>query len=178
MTPLLTRPYSSKAQTLWRKYFIIKTSLTRTIWINVKCHRVHPIIFFVPSFNLRQKYMTGHLYVDSVIHIYWIKIFNFSIQFIWLNATYILLNFYRTKLYIYRAIGKTLCYHKMAFIWRFIFLCSVVSEHDFISAFIVIFNSMFILAGVISINFRLVLLTYQLPIKTMFYWENHITAKY
>ena len=34
--------------------------------------------------------MTGYSYVDSVIHICRIKIFNFSIVFIWINATYII----------------------------------------------------------------------------------------
>ena len=43
---------------------------------------------------------------------------------------------------------------------EFHILCSVVKEHDFISDFIVKVNSMFILAGVISINLRLFLLTY------------------
>ena len=42
--------------------------------------------------------MTGKSYVYSVIHIYLIGIFNFSIQFIWFNATYITINFYRTIL--------------------------------------------------------------------------------
>ena len=55
---------------------------------------------------------------------------------------------------------KKLCYHKKAFIWHFIFVCSVVSEHDFISNFIVIVNSMFILSGVISIGLRLFLPSY------------------
>ena len=49
---------------------------------------------------------------------------------------------------------------KGPFYGSFVFVCSVVSEHDFISDFIVIFNSMFILVGVVSINLRLFLLTY------------------
>ena len=40
------------------------------------------------------------------------------------------------------------------------FICSVFSEHEFISDFIVTVNFMFILFGVISINLRLFLLTY------------------
>ena len=60
---------------------------------------------------------------------------------------------------IYCDIGKTLCYHKKAFIRNLICVCSVVSENEFISDFIVIFNSMFVLLGVISINLRLFFLT-------------------
>ena len=44
--------------------------------------------------------MTGYSYVYSVIHIFWIKIFNLNIGFIWLYATYVILNFYRTTSYI------------------------------------------------------------------------------
>ena len=62
--------------------------------------------------------------------------------------------------YCNTAIDKTLCYHKRDLIWRFIFVCSVVKEHEFISDFIFIVNYMFILAGVISINLRLFLLMY------------------
>ena len=38
--------------------------------------------------------MTGYSYVDSVIHIFWVKIFNFSIGFIWLNVMYIIHDFF------------------------------------------------------------------------------------
>ena len=43
---------------------------------------------------------------------------------------------------------------------RLILVWSVVIEHDLISEFIVIVNSMFILSGVISIHLRLFFLTY------------------
>ena len=56
--------------------------------------------------------------------------------------------------------GKALFYHKRAFIWSLIYVCSVVSEHAFIYHFIVIVKSMFILTGVIYINLRLFLMTY------------------
>ena len=56
-----------------------------------------------------------------VIHNFLNGIFNFSIQFIWLNATYIIINLYCTVLQIYSDIGKTLCYHKLSLIWIFIF---------------------------------------------------------
>ena len=87
-------------------------------------------------------------------------IVNFSIIFIWINPTYIIPNFCRTTLQIYRSIGTTLFYHKWALIWRFKFICSVFSEHDVISKFIVIVNYMFILADVTFINLRLLSLTY------------------
>ena len=76
------------------------------IWINVKCHWAYPIIYFIPSFNLRQNYMTGKSYVYSIIYIYWIIIFNFSIRFKWLISTYIILNFYHTKFFCDREIGQ------------------------------------------------------------------------
>ena len=122
--------------------------------------------------------MTGNLYAEIIRHIFRIRIFNFRIRFIWLNATYIMLNLYRTTLYIYRAIGKTLCYHKWDRIQNLIFICSVFSDHDVTTDFIVVVNSMSIFAGVIYIHLRLFLLTYQFPIHLMFYRENHITAKY
>ena len=74
--------------------------------------------------------------------------FNVCIRFIWLNLTYIMPNFCRTILYIYRAVGKTLCYHKCALIWSLLFLCSVVTEHEFISDFIVVVNSIYISANI------------------------------
>ena len=42
--------------------------------------------------------MTGYSYVDSIIHIFLIKIFNFSIGCIWINVTYNIRNLYRTIL--------------------------------------------------------------------------------
>ena len=51
-------------------------------------------------------------------------------------------------------------YHKRPRIWRFIVVCSVFSENDIISDFIVVVNSMSIFADVIFINLRLIFLTY------------------
>ena len=78
----------------------------------------------------------------------------------WLNAAYIIPNFFRTTLYCDRAIGTTLCYTKLALIWSFIFVCSMIIEHDFISNFLVIVNSFTIFADIIFLNFSLILLTY------------------
>ena len=111
------------------------------------------LIFNTKIYNWR-------LYADIIRHIFRIIIFNFSIRFIWLNSTYIIPNFCRAILYIYRDIGKMLCYQKKAVIWRLVFLYSVIIEHDVISECIVIVNAMFILAGVISINLCLFFLMY------------------
>ena len=103
--PFLTCPFLFKVQPLWREYFVIKTSRTWTIWIVVRCCHVHSIIYFVLSFNLIQNYMTGYSYVDSVMRIYWIRIFNFSIKFMALRM-YIILNFYCTILQCDCATGQ------------------------------------------------------------------------
>ena len=73
---------------------------------------------------------------------------------------YIITNLYRNILYVYHAIGKTPCYHKWAFIWCFIFVLIVVSEHGFISKCIVMVNLVSIFVDVTFINLRLLLLTY------------------
>ena len=56
-------------------------------------------------------------------------------------------------------IDKKIYYHKWALIWRFVFLCSVVSEYDIISNFIVVIKSMSILGNFIFIYLRLIFLT-------------------
>ena len=122
--------------------------------------RVSDYILFIQALIFKQKYITVLSYVDFVRNIYWIKIFNFIIQFIWLNATYIIRNLGRTIFSIYRAIGKTLCYYKRAFIWRFMLVYSVVSEHYFVYDYIIIVEPIFILLGVIFINLYLFLMTY------------------
>ena len=70
---------------------------------------------------------------------------------------------------------KKLCYHKRDSIWRFIFACSLFSEHGSISNFIVIVNCMFILTGVISINLRLFLLMYKF--QSTLYFIGIITSR-
>ena len=69
-------------------------------------------------------------------------------------------NLYQTIFYCECAIGTTPRDHKWAIIWRFIFVCSVVIEHDFISDFIVVVNSFSIFTDIIFINLRLVFLKY------------------
>ena len=66
--------------------------------------------------------------------------------FILLNPTYIINTLYQTIFYCDRSIGPTPRYHKWAFIWRFIFLRSVIIEHELISNFIVVFN-LFLFCG-------------------------------
>ena len=78
----------------------------------------------------------------------------------------------------YRAIVKSLSYHKWDRMWRFTFACSVFIENCFISNFIVLVNLVSIFADIIFNNLRLLLMIYQLPIHRMFYWENYITDKY
>ena len=60
----------------------------------------------------------------------------------------------------------------------FVFVCSVFSENDVITDFKVVVSSMSIFTGVIFFSLRLILLTYEFLIHPMFYWQNHITAKY
>ena len=69
-------------------------------------------------------------------------------------------NFYRTILYIYHAIGKSPHYHKWALICRLIYLLSMVSEPDFISNIIVVFNSVSIFADILFIYLWMLSLTY------------------
>ena len=69
-------------------------------------------------------------------------------------------NFCRTIFLLYRAIVKPLCYKKWDPIWRLLFVCSVISKHDFVSDFIVVVNSVPILADIMFINLRLLSLTY------------------
>ena len=88
------------------------------------------------------------------------NIFNICIIFIWFNATYIIPNFYCTILYYDCAIGPTLHSHKLYLIRRFIFLCSVIIEHDFISDFTFVVDSFYIFTDIIFINLRLIFLTY------------------
>ena len=172
------RPFSLKVQPLWRKYFVIKTSLHVQYDITVDASLLIWVYTFFQALIRNMKVYNWRLYSDIIRHIFWPKIFNFGIQFIWINLTYIIRNLCRTILWCYCAIGKTLRYYKRSFIWRFIFVCSMVSERDSISDFIVIVNSMFILSGGIYIDLRLFSLTYSFPIHPIFYRENHITAKY
>ena len=120
-------------------------------------------------FYLIQNYMTSYLYVDIIIHIFQTITFNFSIRYIWINSTYIILNLCYTIFQLYRVIGKTLGYHKRSHIWRFIFLRSFSGEHKVISNFIVVVNSISIFADVIFIDLCLLLLMKYLPIHRTFY---------
>ena len=86
-------------------------------------------------------------------------------------------NYYRTTLPCNHNIVPTLCYHKWAVIWSFVFLSIIISAHDFISNFVAVVNSFIIFAGVIFINLCLILMTYSFPIHLMLYRYNHINAK-
>ena len=70
-----------------------------------------------------------------------------------------MINLYHTTLSCDCSIDSTLRYHKCPFVWRFIFVCSVISEHDFISNFLVMVNSFVIFADIIFINLHLLSLT-------------------
>ena len=113
-----------------------------------------------PSSNIIQKYITGDHMLTSSYLFFNVNIFNICIRCIWFNETYIIPNFYRTTLLCDRSIVPTLCYHKCYHIWIFIFVCSIISEHDFISDFALVVNSFIIFTYIIFINFRLILLTY------------------
>ena len=68
-------------------------------------------------------------------------------------------------------------YHKWSLIWHFIFVFSAVIEHDCISDFIVVVKLVSIFADIIFIHLRLFSLTYEFPIRCMFYQENNIRTK-
>ena len=61
---------------------------------------------------------------------------------------------------IYSTIVTKLRYHKWPVIWCFVFVYRIISEHDFISDFIVVVNSFIIFADIIFINLSLIYLTY------------------
>ena len=67
-------------------------------------------------------------YVNIIINVFGVNIFNVCIRFIWLNMMYIIHNLYWTTLQCDCDIGPTLRYHKWTSIWSFIFLFSVISE--------------------------------------------------
>ena len=137
------------------------------------------LLYFVPSFNIKTEVCNWYLpNMASSIIIFWFNIFNVCIRCIWLNATYIMINFFRNILQFDRAIGPTLLHHKWSLIWRFIFVCRMIIYHEFISNFIVVVNLFYIFADVIFIDLRLPSLAYYFPIHLMFYQDNHITAKY
>ena len=69
-------------------------------------------------------------------------------------------NDYPTVLYCDHAIDPTPRYHKWDITWSFMFVCSVINEHDFISDFIVVLNWFSIFEDIIFINLRLLSLTY------------------
>ena len=50
--------------------------------------------------------------------------------------------------------------HKWSLIWRFVFVCSVISEYDFISDIIGVVNLVYIFADIVFINLSLLSLTY------------------
>ena len=77
------------------------------------------------------------------------NIFNVFIRLICINATYILPKFCRTILQCERSIGPTLIYFKWSLIWSFMFVFSMISEHDFISNLIVVVNPFYIFADII-----------------------------
>ena len=137
-----------------------KNSRARSIWINIKVSMHIQLSNFFPSSNIIQKYITGDHMLTSSYIFFNVNIFNICIICIWFNANYIIPNFYRTTLLCDRSIGPTLCYYKCDIIWSFIFVCSIISEHDFISDFVLVFNSFIIFKYIISIYFRLLSLTY------------------
>ena len=73
ITHFLKIPFSSKVQSLWREYFVINNSFTQTIWNNVKCRHLYPIIDFILIFNLIWRYITSSSYVGSVIIFFGLK---------------------------------------------------------------------------------------------------------
>ena len=98
--------------------------------------------YFVPIFYIKTEVCNWYFFnvIFSIIS-FWVDIFNICIICIWLNAAYIMPKFSRAILQCNRSIGLTLFYHKQSLIWLFIFVYSIIIEHDFISDFIVMVNS-------------------------------------
>ena len=91
------------------------------------------------------------------------------VSYLWINATYIILNFYRTIFFVTVTLVNILHGHKWALIWRFVFVCSTIIEHDFISGFkllssnlTVMVSSFTIYVDDILINLRILLMTHYL----------------
>ena len=137
-----------------------ENSISRPLWINVKIYMLIQLYTLLQALIYNTEVYNWWSYVDVIIHIFSGNIFNFCIRCIWLNPTCIMPNFYLTTLLCDGAIGSTLCYHKCPVIWRLIFLCSVISEYDLISNFVVMVNSFTIFVDIIYINLRLLLMTY------------------
>ena len=60
----------------------------------------------------------------------------------------------------------------------FLFVRWIINKHGVISDFVVVVNSITILADIIFIILSLLLMTYEFPIHLMFYQENDIMEKY
>ena len=70
-------------------------------------------------------------YADIVRHIYGIIIFNFSIPLYGLMQRILYLIFFGLYCYVTVPLVNTLRYHKLVLIWRFVFVCSSIIEHEF-----------------------------------------------
>ena len=121
-----------------------------------KYPHAHPIINFVLGFKYKymyiQKYLTGIFECDFVSLVFSNNIFNLFIIYIWFNVTNIIPSFNLTINFCDRTIGSTMRYLIWLFIWPLIFEISIISEHDFISNFIVIVYHSYIFADIISIS--------------------------
>ena len=129
--------------------------------------------------------MTVRSYVDSVMHIYWVRIFNFSIQFIWPNLTYIILKFYHTILLCDRDIGQknvlsqigpylefSICMQHCN--WAWILSSDVKSSSSTLEVKVGNFT---IVVYYILIHLRMIFLTYWFFNSPFIYRENSITEK-
>ena len=139
-----------------------ETSQAKRLWYTPIFLQISHNIFLLQYLNIyvyKQKNING-IFEWDIITLVTRNIFSICIRCIWFNETYIIPNFYRNTLLCDRAIGLILSYHKWDLIWSFIFVCSIISEHDFISDFVLVFNCFIIFKYIIFINFRVLLLTY------------------
>ena len=133
----------------------MKNSFARTICISIKFYVFIQLYTLFSSFNKTQRHITGDNMLPLSKIFFNAVIFNVCIRCIWLNVTYIMSNLFRTTLQCDFAIGPRLFYNKWAFIRRFIYLGIIISEHDFISKFIVMVKSFTISTDIIFIDLRL-----------------------
>ena len=125
----------------------------------LQCLHDHPITYFVFKLYYNTKLYNWQSYIDIVTHIFGVDIFNVCMRCIWLNTAYVMPNLYRTTFHCDFTIGTTPRYQKWPIILCFIIVCSVISEHDFISNFIVMVNSFSIFTDIVFIDLHLLALT-------------------
>ena len=117
-----------------------KTLRAWLILINLKVYGFIWLYTLFTNFIIIQKYITSYHMLLSLYIFFTGNIFNNCIRCIFLYLVYNMHNVYWTTLQCNYSIGLTPRYQKWPIVCHFIFLCSVIKEHDFISYFEVVVN--------------------------------------